>query len=382
MELKKLFEQRAALQVEMQALIDAAGAEERSLNADETAKFEEKEEKIKNLDASIRALQVMRNLKPENEIIKEDRAVDKRSIEERDIAAFDAYIRGTAENRADNLTMSDNGAVIPTSIANKIITKVVELCPIYHDADRYNIGGTLTIPYYDESSKDIQMEYADEFTDGDSKVGKFASITLGGYLARAITDVSKSLINNSQFDIVGFVIDRMSLAIAKFIERELLLGTTSKVDGLSGVTATVTSASGASVTADEIIDLQESIPDIYQSNAYFIMSKKTRTAIRKLKDGQNNYLLNKDANSRWGYTLFGKDVYVSANMPEMATGKVAIFYGDYRGLAVKVSENVNIDVLRETKARQHVIEVLGFVEFDAKVQNAEMIAKLVMGSEK
>ena len=112
------------------------------------------------------------------------------------------------------------------------------------------------------------------------------------------------------------------------------------------------------------------------------MNKSTRKAIRKLKDGQGNYLLNEDATSRWGYTLFGKDVYTSAQMDTMAAGKTAIYYGDYKGLAVKVSEEINIDVLRETKARQHVVEVLGFVEFDAKVQNAEMIAALVMGAGK
>lgn len=89
-------------------------------------------------------------------------------------------------------------------------------------------------------------------------------------------------------------------------------------------------------------------------------------------------MLNKDAASRWGYTLFGKDVYCSDNMPGMAAGKTAIYYGDYKGLAVKVSEDINIEILRETGARRHIIEVLGFVEFDAKVQNTQMIAALKM----
>ena len=54
---------------------------------------------------------------------------------------------------------------------------------------------------------------------------------------------------------------------------------------------------------------------------------------------------------------------------------------DYSGLAVKVSEEVNIEVLRETKARQHVVEVLGFVEFDAKIENGQKIAQMRMGAE-
>ena len=41
---------------------------------------------------------------------------------------------------------------------------------------------------------------------------------------------------------------------------------------------------------------------------------------------------------------------------------------------------MTIDVLRETKARQHVVEVLAFLEMDAKVQNAEMLAALEMAA--
>lgn len=385
MNLKKLTEQRAQIQKEMKDMVEAADHEERTLNEAEIQDFESKEAKLKEIDASIRALESVRDLgKDEGAKDKtEEKKDDKKSVEQRDMDDFDAYIRGTLEERVDtNMIKSDNGAVIPASIANKIITKVVDICPIYHDADRYNVNGTLTIPYYNEATKDIKMEYADEFTDGESSTGKFASISLTGFLARAITDVSKSLINNATFNIVDFVVNRMALSIARFIEKELLSGTSGKVDGLSGVTQSVTAAGATAITADEIIDLQESVPDAYQADAYFVMNKKTRTAIRKLKDGQGNYLLNKDANSRWGYTLFGKDVYTSANMPEMAAEEVAIYYGDFKGLAVKVSEDINIEVLRETKARQHVVEVLGFVEFDAKVQNAEMISKLVMGAGK
>lgn len=385
MNLKKLTEQRAEKQKEMKALIDAADTEERTLNEEETKKFEDLEKEIAGIDASIRALQSIRDLNEEipqegtKEENEKDEEQEKREVEKREYAIFESYLRGKVEERADaNLTKSENGAVIPTSIANKIITKAVDMCPIYQDAERYNVGGTLTIPYYDESTKDIKMEYANEFTDGESTSGKFASITLTGYLARAITDISKSLINNSSFNIVDFVVNRMALSIAKFIEKELLHGTKDKIEGLSGVKQTVTAAAVNKITTDELIDLQETIPDAYQANAYWIMNKATRTAIRKLKDNDGNYILNKDAQSRWGYTLFGKDVYTSAQMDEMAAGKTAIYYGDYMGLAVKVSENISIDVLREIKARQHVLEVLGFVELDAKVQNSEMIAKLVM----
>ena len=374
MDLKKMIEMRTQKLAALKALIEKAKAEERAMNQDEITSFEALETEIRELDKTIAALEKTRELtesEPQAPVEEE-----KRSIEERDYEVFDALIR-SEETRAGELTKGDNGAVIPTTIANKIIEEVVEICPIFQDSDRYNVKGTLSIPYYDKSTSDITMEYADEFTDGESKTGKFKSINLTGFLGRAITDVSISLINDSSFDVVGFVIRRMSESIAKFIEKELLKGTPNKIDGLSKGVQELKTA-GANFTADEIIDLQELIPDAYQANAYFIMSRKTRTAVRKLKDGQGNYLLNKDANSRWGYTLFGHDVYTSANMDDVKAGATVMYYGDYTGLATKVSENINIKVLTEVKARQHAVEVLGFVELDAKVQNAQKIAKLVI----
>lgn len=377
MHLKKLKEAREQKQQEMKQILETAGNEERALNEEEQGKFDALEKEIRGLDATIEAIMTQRELQNEPEPEDNKDGQDGESKEEGELRSFESYLRGLETRDDSPMKLSDNGAVIPSSIANKIIEKVIDMCPIYHDADRYNLTGTLQIPYYDEATGDVTVEYADEFTDGEAKTGKFASISLTGFLARAVTDVSKSLINNSQFNIVDFVVNRMARNIALFIEKELLNGTSDKIEGLSGVTAEVVSASETAITADELIDLQETVPDVYQGNAYWIMNKATRTAIRKLKDGQGNYLLNKDANSRWGYTLFGKDVYTSDNMAKLGEkNKTVIYYGDYMGLAVKVSEEINIDVLRETKARQHAVEVLGFVELDAKVQNAQMIAKM------
>lgn len=384
MKFKKLKEKRLLLQSEMEKLIGTAESENRALSGEESKRFDEIEKEIQDIDRTISTEERARKLEvvedknaASDDKNTEQRAEETAKAEER---AFANYIRGIVEDRADGAAMklTDNGAVVPQSIANKIIEKVVDVSPIFRDSEHYNVGGMLSIPYYDDSTGDITMEYCDEFTEGKSSSGQFKSISLNGFLARAITEVSKSLINNSQFNITNYVVNKMAQKIARFIEKELLFGTEGKVEGLSGVTQVVTAGSAAAVTADEIIDLQEAVPDAYQANAYFIMNKSTRTFLRKLKDGEGNYLLNKDAASRWGYTLFGKDVYCSDNMPGMAAGKTAIYYGDYKGLAVKVSEDINIEILRETGARRHIIEVLGFVEFDAKVQNTQMIAALKM----
>lgn len=376
-DLKSLTEQRAELVQQMKDLTATAETEKRAFSLEEDQKFDDLDKQVKALDSTIEKLERARDLKLN---VTSTEKHEKLKQEEQEERAFAAYIRGERlQERADvNLTAGDNGAVIPTSIAQKIIKKVVDICPIYQLATRYNVGGTLSIPYYDEDTQTIEMAYATEFQDLESTSGKFGSIELKGFLAGALSKVSKSLVNNSQFDITSFVVAAMAEAISKWIEKELLRGTADKVAGLSTVKLTVTAAAPAAITADELIDVQEEIPDAYQAGAIWIMNKATRKAIRKLKDNDGNYILNKDATAKWGYTLFGKDVYTSANMPAMEAGKTVIYYGDMSGLAVKLSEDVSIEVLREKFATQHAIGVVGWIEIDSKVENAQKIAKLVM----
>lgn len=378
MKYKQLIEKRNALIEEMEKMVEVCETETRAFNEDENKRYEEITKELNDLDATLKAADELDEKRSYQPIEKPDETKDRAELEER---AFESYIRGTLdlETRADvNLTKSDNGAVIPSSIANKIIEKVEEMSPLFAMATHYNVGGTLTIPSYDESTQKITMAYATEFTAIDSTSGKFTSISLTGFLAGARSLVSKSLVNNSQFDLVPFVVRKMAEAAAYWIENQLINGTTSKIEGLSKVAASVTAASATAVTADELIDLQETIPDVYQGGCIWVMSKATRTAIRKLKDGQNNYLLNKDATSRWGYTLFGKDVYISDNMPDMAAGKRAILYLDPTGLAVKMTETPSVEVLREKYADQHAIGVICWMELDSKVENAQKIAALAM----
>lgn len=307
--------------------------------------------------------------------------------------AFDSYIRGLVlETRSPvNMTEGANGAIIPETIAKKIIAQVYDICPILERSSKYAVKGDLEIPYYDESSTAITVAFAEEFVDLESSVGTFTNISLKDYLAGALTLISRKLINNSQFDLVAFVIDRMALAIARFIENACLNGGNpdstyhiNQVKGLAGSIADsqkVYAGSTEAITADKVIELKDSVKDVFQNNAIFIMSRATRTALRLLKDDVGRYLLQDDITSPFGSTLLGKPVYVSDNMPEIASGVNAIYYGDMRGLATKFSEDMNIQVLREKYATQHAVGVVGWVSFDAKIENAQAISALVMSTQ-
>lgn len=381
-DLKSLAEQRNELVREMKELTEAAETERRAFSAEEDEKFEGLDERIKKIDSTIEKAERARNLKLDaanaanaanagkgGELKRED-------LEER---AFAAYIRGEAlEERAGEMTKTDNGAVIPKTIANRIIQKVEDICPIYKMAHKYNVKGTLSIPYYAADGTTITMAYADEFKALTSTSGKFTNIELTGYLAAALSKVSQSLVKNSQFDIVSFVVTEMAQSIARFVEKELLRGSDAKVDGMRGVALSVDAAASNAVTMDEVILLKDKVKDVFQSGSVFIMSSATRTALRLLKDGNGRYLMQDDVTSPFGTVLFGKPVYVSDQMDGMEAGKAAIYYGDMSGLAIKLSEEASIQVLQEKYADEHAIGVIAWMEFDSKVENAQMIAKLVM----
>lgn len=309
--------------------------------------------------------------KTEIEIEKEERALNEEK-------AFADYIRGVVTNeRATNMTLTDNGAVIPTTIANRIIRKVYDISPILQRSTKYNVKGTLELPFYDERTQAITVAFAKEFQELESNIGKLDSITLTGYLAGALSLISRSLINNSQFDIVAFVVDVMAYDISRFIEDTLLNGKGS-VTGLSNLTNVKTTTSATAITADELILAQGKVKDVYQNNAIWIMSPATRDAIRSLKDEMGRYLLQDDISLPFGKSLLGKPIYVSDNMPEMTAGKNAIYYGDMSGLATKFAEELSIQVLREKYATMHAVGVVGWIEFDSKVENAQKIVAVKM----
>lgn len=380
--LKALIEKRNGLVASLRKITDAAAAETRALSEDEASEFDRVTEEVRALDETIDRLRALPDdVTPEP--TPEPGADPGSEPETRDgmdmgeVRAFAAYIRSTVETRAaTNLTMTDNGAIVPKTIAAQIVKQVRDRAPIYEAATKYNVRGNLSIPYYDEGTDHVTVAWATEFTDLESHSGKFTTVDLSGYLAGALTKVSRSLLNSQDFDLVSFVVSDMAQKIAEFIESEIISGT--RVGGLSGVKQTVTAASATAVTTDELIDLQDSVKDVYQAGAMWVMSPKTRTAIRKLKDNEGRYLLQDDLNSPFGKVLLGKPVYVSDSMPDMAAGKNAIFYGDFSGLAVKMVEEPAIQILQEHYATQHAIGVVGWLEFDAKVQDAQKLAKLTM----
>jgi len=401
MSVKQLIEKKNDLILRAEEIAQKADEEKRDLTEDELKEVENAETEVRGIDKQISARNTILgmaktvNTRAEEPAAAEDKKEeDDKATEEAETRAFEAHIRGVwsdLNNRDDNTPLSkgENGAVVPLTIAKRIISKLYEISPIAERATKYTIKGNLAIPYYSEDDTDyINVAFqGPEFTKLSANSGKFTAINLGDYVAGALALISRQMINNVDFDLVGYVVDKMAYSIRRFLENVLLNGSgtitgqTGTVEGLTGVTQTVNTASASAITADDLIRLQCSVKDIFQEGAIWIMSSKTREAIRKLKSNTGYYLLNQDVTSAFGQRLLGHDVYVSDNMPEIGSGKPVIYYGNMAGLALKFTQNLEIQVLREKYADQNADGVIAWFSFDSKVEDAQRISKLVMGGE-
>ena len=392
--IKAMTERQNDLITRAETLVNTAESEKRELTEAEAAELAEIRDDIQRIKKYLDIVDDIDDARPTKVVEGEAKEAhdvidgeDKRACGDKERAlqeerAFADYVRGVVSHTRDGeLAPANNGKIIPVTIAKKIIELVYDVCPILDKSEKYNVKGKLEIPYYPaDGSTQITVAFANEFEDLTSSTGNFTTVTLDGFLAGALTKISKSLINNTDIDIVGFIVKRMAYDIARFIEQNLLGKGNGSITGLGSATNVTTLASASAIEADDLITFQGTIKDVFQDNAVWIMSPKTRDALRLLKDDVGRYLLNDDITSPFGKVLLGKPVYVSDNMDDIGSGKKVIYYGDMSGLATKFSEEMHIEVLRELYAAQHAIGVVGWLEFDAKVQDQQKIAVLKMGT--
>ncbi len=374
--LPTLIEQRNDLIAEMDAILDGADAETRALNDDENGRFTELKSQVDAIDKTLAAQAEKRALDEKKESKTGGEKSEQRALDEK---SFDEFLRGGGESRA--LDVGNNGSVIPTSIADRVIERVKELSPIYSMAEVYNVGGDLAFPVYDDSS-DTGATIVGDMEKVEDSTGKFTVVKLENYIIAVLKLISKSLINRSGFDLVNFVINKVAENIATFLEKSLLCGASDKskqtYEGVFETTNLVTTAKSDAIDIDELIDVQMTVPQAFQQNACWIMNKNTLKSLRKLKDGDGNYILNRDIASPFGWTLLGKNVYTSENAPEMSADTTAVVYGDMSGLYVKLASSMEIEVLREKYADQYAYGVIGHAEFDSKIVEKQKLAGLKM----
>lgn len=114
---------------------------------------------------------------------------------------------------------------------------------------------------------------------------------------------------------------------------------------------------GATQAADALIDLVYDLKARYRANADWAMSRRTLAEVRKLKDGQGNYVI-RDAITAGGMVpmLLGYPTWEFEDMPEIGADSYSIAFGDFQK-AYQIVDRIGMQVRRDEITKP------GFVKF-------------------
>lgn len=267
------------------------------------------------------------------------------------------------------------GFWVTPDVSGRMVKKVYETTPMRQLATVVSIGT-------DALEGPIDNGEADAAWVGESQERKQTDLPQLGMWRIPVNElyaypkVTQKLLEDAKIDVEAWIADK---ATSKFSRKEnaaFLLGDgILKPQGLlTYKTATDDDAArawgifqhiltgkadgfAATAPADCIIDLIFSVKAAYRQAAQFLSARKTLGSIRKLKDGQGNYLV--DLRLRDGAlveSIFGFPVADGEDMPKIEAGKTPLAFGDFaEGYTI-------VDRLGTSVVRDNITQP-GFVKF-------------------
>ena len=162
----------------------------------------------------------------------------------------------------------------------------------------------------------------------------FGQVSIGAYKLGTMIKVSEELLNDSVFDLENYISREFARRIGAKEEEAFFSGDgTGKPLGIlaatGGAQVGVTAGSVTAIATDELIDLFYSLKTPYRRNAVWLLNDATIKLVRKLKDGNGQYLWQPSLVSGTPDTLLGKPVYTSAYMPTAAADAKTVAFGDF-----------------------------------------------------
>ncbi len=134
-------------------------------------------------------------------------------------------------------------------------------------------------------------------------------------------------------------------------------------------------AAAAVSNSDKLIDMIYDLPAEYRANAKFFMNRLTQGGVRKLKDGQGNYLWQPSFQLGQGATLAGHEVVELADLPDVAAGNIAALFGDMAATYLVV-DRVGVSVLRDPYSAKPYVTFYTRKRVGGGVQNPEAMRAL------
>ena len=293
---------------------------------------------------------------------------------------------GSTEFRAQSTGVTTAGGFfIPTELAATIVRSMLAWGPMYDPGVSTEMvtssGNPIRIPTVDDTAVTAVTHTentaltdtgAKDVTIGQKSLDAFAFDT-------QFIRWSWELDADSIFGMEALLGDLLGERLGRIANLQLTTGSgTGAPNGI--VTASSlgkTAAAVAAITFDEIIDLEHSVDPAYRSSprAAFMMNDSVLQAVRKLKDGQGNYLW-QNGNVQAGVpgTINGRPYYINQAMASQATGARVMLFGDFSKYFVRKVGAPVIGVMRERFWPD--LGIAGLIRFDGELSDAAAVKHL------
>lgn len=297
--------------------------------------------------------------------------------------------RGTAafETRAQTAgTTTAGGYTVPTELMNMIDKAMKAWGPMYDENVATVIttasGNPLKLPTVDDTSV-VAVAHTEgtALTDDGGSDVTFGQKSLDAYaFDTEFVRFSWELDMDSIFSMEALLGDLLGERLARIANSQLTTGSGSSAPNgvVTGSALGKTAAGAAAITSDEVIDLLHSVDPAYRTSpkAAFMFNDSTMQYIRKLKDGQGNYLWQMgDVTRGQPGTLLGYRYYINQAMASIATGQKTMLFGDFGKYFVRKVGGPVIGVMRERFWPD--MGIAGLIRFDGEISQSGAIKHLI-----
>ena len=368
----------------------------------------ERQEKLeaaeRKVDAALEADK--RNRRPDNGNGSVDGADDGAAIGYRE--AFHQYLRcegqigamdpearqvlragfSKVDVRAQNVgTDSAGGYTVPTELQNILIRSMAAFGPMYAEDVATVIttsgGGQITMPTVNDTAVTAGAHTeAATLTDDGGKDATFGQKALDAFaFDTEWIRVSKELADDSIFAMETLLGELLGERLGRIANLQLTTGTGSSApNGIVTASSLGKTAAGtAAITSDEIIDLLHSVDPAYRMSPKvgFQFNDSTLAAVRKLKDGDGNYLWQM-GNVQQGQpgSLLGYGYRVNQAIDSLAAAKKVMIFGDFGKYYVRKVGAPLIGALQD-KDFWPGFGVAGYIRFDGELGDTAAVKHLI-----
>jgi len=403
---KRLQERRQKVWADAKALADKAADENRNFDGEEEKKWRELDSELDALDSRIQDI-----LKGEQRAKDAEDSVARlagkpvenadggpapRTMEQED-AELRAFFRGEARsfqlpmpNAIERRTLLASGAPMPTGFSGQLYNFLIDTSTIRQANPRIyttSSGENLVIP---RSTAEGTATWTAEGAALTASDPTLSSITLGAYKVGKILQVSRELVDDTGFDLVGFVAESCGRNIGIAVDTAYVLGTgtTQPTGFLSAATVGVTAASGTGFATgvgagnggDILIDLYHSVIPQYRARGSFVMNDDTVKAVRKVRDTTGQYLWQPALVAGNPDTIMGRPVYADPNMNTFGASKRVIAFGDFGGYAIRDVTPIRFDRSDEFAFNTDLVSYRVLYRTDGKLLDTNAIKVFSMNA--